>query len=277
MAPDPDSLPRPAPSLSDRDHRTATVLVVLGGADPVDEDRLRGSAGKQTLVIAADSGLDVALTAGLTVHHVVGDMDSVDPEALAAAVSAGAEVHRHPADKDATDGELAVDLAVGKLGEAEAVPGGGRGRLLVVGGGGGRLDHLLGDLLGLASDRLARFWVTAHFGSATVSVVRPGQQRAIIGCSGEVVSLLAPLGPARGVTTSGLRWALTDGDLAPGSTRGISNALEQATATVELRQGVLLAVQPGHLARDIENRSTHYDPAPRIGDGGFGGSEVDRP
>ena len=60
-------------------------------------------------VVAADGGLLRARGLGLTVDVVVGDLDSVTPEALAAAEAAGARVVRHPQAKDATDLELALD------------------------------------------------------------------------------------------------------------------------------------------------------------------------
>jgi hypothetical protein len=63
--------------------------------------------GDATVVIAADSGLDVARDAGFAVHHVVGDLDSARPEAVQDAVGRGAILHRHLCDKDATDFEPA--------------------------------------------------------------------------------------------------------------------------------------------------------------------------
>ena len=68
------------------------VLVVGGGPlHPAGVARAAGAA----LVVAADSGIDHALAAGLVVHHVVGDLDSASPEGVEAAVRAGAVVHPH--------------------------------------------------------------------------------------------------------------------------------------------------------------------------------------
>ncbi len=44
--------------------------------------------------------------------------------------------------------------------------------------------------------------------------------------------------------TAGLRWLLSDDELRPGSTRGVSNEMTATTATVTLTEGVLLAIQP---------------------------------
>jgi thiamine pyrophosphokinase len=46
------------------------------------------------------------------------------------------------------------------------------------------------------------------------------------------------------VTTSGLRFPLDGETLLPGSSRGVSNRFTAPRATVELTDGVLLAVRP---------------------------------
>ncbi|MCB0988529.1 MAG: thiamine diphosphokinase [Acidimicrobiales bacterium] len=254
---------------------TATrVLLFVGGdpefALPTDSDRplLDASGGAEAggavLVVAADSGLDRALVLGVSVDHVVGDMDSVSPRALEAAVRSGAIVHRHEADKDATDLELALDLAVELT---QTVTGGRIPGIHVVGGGGGRLDHLLGDVMLLAAPRLAAFTVTARFGPARLAVVRPDLPTTFDGSPGTVVSLLPIHGEAYGVTTTGLRWALTDGDLAAGTTRAVSNEMIGGPATVSLRAGTLAVVLPGTgtgRRNGIAPRTGPYDPAPRL-------------
>ena len=139
---------------------------------------------------------------------------------------------RHPPDKDASDLELA-------LREACAL---GARRVLVIGAGGGRLDHLLAGLLLLASAEWQQLALEAWVGTATLQVVR---RRTELGArEGERVTLLAAAGRAAGVTTTGLRWALRGEDLDPGSTRGLSNVVEQSPASVSLTSGVLFAVRP---------------------------------
>jgi thiamine pyrophosphokinase len=183
-------------------------------------------------VVAADGGLDRALELGLAVDVVVGDLDSVTPAALAAAEAAGARVARHPRAKDATDLELALE---------EAVAGGAR-RALVVASAEGRLDQLLGSLLLLAAERFRGLEVDALVGEALVHVVHGG--RTLRGAPGELVSLLAVGGPARGVVTEGLEYPLRGETLEPGASRGISNVFTATEARVALETGVLLAVRP---------------------------------
>lgn len=245
------------------------LIVLLIGGDPGSIGWAPSVSETPVLVVAADSGLDAAAGAGLSVDHVVGDLDSVDLATLTAAESAGATVHRHPLDKDATDIELALDLIVGLVAAADR-PSDARSlqpepfRLLVLGPGGGRLDHLLGDLLVLASPRLSHLDVTARIGRATVTVVHPGRGHRIWGMHRDQVSLLPLHGAARGVTTVGLRWPLTGADLVAGTTRGISNELVAQVASVEVEEGTVVVIQPGTVAADIPARSTPYDSSPRL-------------
>ena len=116
----------------------------------------------------------------------------------------------------------------------------------MVGGAGGRLDHLLGELSLLASDVYAGIELDAVLGRAMVNVVRG--ERLLVGRAGELISLLALHGPAVGVVTDGLVYPLRGETLAPGSSRGISNVFAAEEARVSLERGVVLAVRPGKRA-----------------------------
>lgn len=203
-------------------HRT--VVVLAGGPDPPRGIELPARA----TVIAADGGAEL----GWPVDLVVGDLDSIS-----AATLAGIEqVERHPAEKDATDLELALAAALRLDPE----------RILVVGGAGGRLDHLLSGLLLLAADTLAEVQVDAQLGAAAVHVIRG--ERSLRGESGELISLFAVHGPVDGIVTEGLVYPLRGETLAPGSTRGVSNVFAATEVRIALERGVLLAVRPSGIA-----------------------------
>lgn len=218
-----------------------TVVVVTGG-DPVDP-ALLALVPSDAFVIAVDSGIEHALALGLSIGLAIGDMDSVDAEALEGVAAAGAAVERHPEAKAATDLELALDAALAR----------GARRIHVLGGHGGRLDHLLANALLLAAPRYAATELHAHMGSAHVTVAR--DESRLHGEPGDLVTLLAVGGPAEGVRTTGLLYPLDGHDLLPGSTRGVSNELSEDQATVVVESGVLLAIQPGgagtHLRRNL--------------------------
>jgi thiamine pyrophosphokinase len=210
------------------------TAIVFAGSRPVAPELLAWLPGDAD-VVAADSGLGVATALGLHVDHLVGDLDSADAAAVTAAEAGGTTVDRHPAEKDATDLELALDAAITR----------GARRVIVVDGGGDRLDHLLGNLLLLASPALAGTDVEAFSGTARIAVARGGAPPVTVtGPPGSFVTLLAVGGAARGIVTDGLRYPLRDEDLAPSTTRGVSNELDAGTATVRLSEGTLLVVQP---------------------------------
>ena len=185
------------------------------------------------LVVAADVGLAEAERLGVRVEVLVGDLDSVDAEALERFEREGGEIRRYPDDKDATDLDLAIEAAVVA----------GVGRVVVVGGGGGRLDHLMANALVMGSPRYAAVEVDGVFGASRLHVCRG--RRELAGAPGELISLLALGGSARGVRTEGLRWPLEDAVLDPGSSLGVSNLFLGERAVVEVAEGVLLAIRPG--------------------------------
>ena len=211
-------------------HERVLALVFTGGDPPTSHDQR--DLADPALVIAADAGLHHAQRLGYRVDVVVGDLDSVDPAAVAVAEAAGAVIERHPAAKDASDLELALGAAL----ERHAT------HVIVLGGHGGRLDHFLANTLLLASPDLAALTVEARFDGATVFVVRDRVE--LHGEPGDLVTLLPLGGPAHGVVTDGLRYPLRSETLHPGSTRGLSNELVDRAAVVTVDDGVLLAVLP---------------------------------
>lgn len=211
-----------------------TVAIVFTGGDPPDSWVLAGLP-TEAFVVAADSGVVHAAAAHRPVDLVVGDLDSAPDEAIAAAEADGARVERHDISKDDTDLGLALDAAA-----AEGVD-----HIVVVGGAGGRLDHLFANVSALTLPRYASIEITALLGSATVTVVRGS--RTLRGPLGDYVSLFAMGGPAHGVVTSGLLFPLRNETLLPGSTRGVSNELVRPEARVRVADGVVVAIQPGEV------------------------------
>jgi thiamine pyrophosphokinase len=205
--------------------------IVAAGGDPLD-DGWHASLPAADLVIAADSGIAHLYALGLTPHVVVGDLDSAAPDHLRRANREGARIDRFPADKDATDLELALTVAQ-DMGATEVT---------VIGGSGGRLDHLIGGLNLLAAPRWSSMRITALAGPARLTVIH--NRAELTGSVGSIVTLLAIGGTAQGITTTGLRWPLRDDDLPPTSTRGISNEITDGPVTVQVRTGTLFAIQP---------------------------------
>ena len=201
---------------------------MFAGGDPPPAQAARWIPGG-TFVIAADSGLDHAHRLGFEADLLVGDLDSVS---LAASDRHQGEVERYSEHKDCTDLELALEVARRR---ADVT--------VVVGGHGGRLDHLLANAELLGDHRWAGSEILWLAGEDLATVIR--HQATLQGKPGDLVSLIPVGGHAIGVTTKGLQWSLEDATLAAGSTRGVSNRFTETAAKVIVRQGVVLAVQPG--------------------------------
>jgi thiamine pyrophosphokinase len=213
-----------------------TAVIVIGGGTP--DERVCAELPAERCVIAADSGLDAARALGLTVDLLVGDLDSVSPTGLAIAESAGTAVERHPPAKDATDTELAIDAALRQ------------GCVHLIGVSGGpraddpRLDHELGGLLAFARPDLGAVRVELWWGPTHLEVLHGPAAATLRGRPGDLVSLLPLHGAASGVVTEGLRFPLLGEELPAGSSRGVSNVVEHAPATVRVALGTLLVIHP---------------------------------
>lgn len=218
-----DQHPSPSPS--------PAALIVAAGSG-VDTGLARVDPAAFDLVVAADGGLDRALAGGMVPDLVVGDLDSVGADALAEAQRLGTRVVAHPRDKDETDLELAL----------AAVVDAGAGAATVVCDGGGRVDHAVANLCLLASPRWRRLDLRALVGEHEVYVVRTDRPCQLTPPPGALVSLLPVGGPATGVTTRGLRFALDGGRLEAWSGRGVSNEVVSSPVEVSLTAGVVLVV-----------------------------------
>jgi thiamine pyrophosphokinase len=205
---------------------------VVAGGDAAAEDatRLAGA----DLVIAADSGAEWLDRLGIRPDVLVGDMDSIDPGLLERLSNDGVTIERHTDDKDASDAELAVVRAISD----------GADEVVIVGAlGGGRLDHELANLLLVADGRWRGHRLQIVRGGTTARAVHGGERLELAGAVGDLVTLLSVNGDAWGVRTEGLRYPLAGESLGLGRSRGLSNQVDRAPASVSLERGTLLLVE----------------------------------
>ena len=201
-----------------------SALLVIGGEAPPSAAVL-ARMGEFAFVCAADSGLDTLRAWGITPDLVVGDMDSIaDPAVL----SGYAEVLRFPRDKDDLDTEIG-------LRELRAR---GYRHIVMAGGGGGRLDHLLAlrallerpdgpDEWLSTAERVARIRVPTRFPVAV----------------GTTVSVFPLSGGASGMHSEGLRWPL-DGLSWNAGQFGVSNVAMKPEFLVDPGKRPVFVVMP---------------------------------
>ena len=186
------------------------------------------------LAVAADSGYDLARAYGVAVDVIVGDMDSVrSPDYLRE--SLGVQIMRFHGDKDETDTEIGLRV----LREA------GCRESTIVGGGGGRLDHLFAILaLFDRSDPPSR-WLPQGY-----SVVLVDGEIEIHERAGSTVSFF-PVGAEEcTMRTRGLKWPL-DGLVWRKGDAGVSNIVVGEEAGIEMASGRLIMVSDLHVLSGV--------------------------
>jgi len=178
---------------------------------------------KDMLVVCADGAYVWAREQGITPDIFVGDLDSLN-----APPQGAGEVILHNADKDATDGELAVDCALSRGAESVAI----------YGGGGGRDDHYMGNLMLLARAADAGAEAVMHTEYCEIHICKSLFQKYLK--PGTTVSVVPFCGDAHILDTEGLKYALKSSTLKAGSTLGISNVVTDSRVRVEVARGMAL-------------------------------------
>jgi thiamine pyrophosphokinase len=183
-------------------------------------------------LIGADGGTRHCLALDRRPHAVVGDLDSLEPEIVAQLATQGVAIERHPPAKDKTDLELAVEYGI-RHGATE---------LLLLGALGGRLDQTLANLLLLAR---AGWSIPIKLAEENqlAQIMRDEDYLVLDAPVGSTLSVMALSEQVTGITYTGLEYPLVDFTLPIGSTRGVSNVVVKAPATISIRSGVLLVVQ----------------------------------
>ena len=200
-------------------------LLLIGGAGP-GKDALSLVARGMDLIVAADSGLELALAAGLSPDLVVGDMDSLSDIALLDRFPSS-HVLTFPRDKDETDTEIGLRIMRER----------GCGEIILAGGGSGRIDHLLGIAALFERAQPPSRWLTDYEDIRLVE-----REAEFSGWQGCTVSVF-PVGKrAARMHSEGLQWPL-DGLVFHRGFGGISNRATSARVRISVGVGRLLVVR----------------------------------
>ncbi len=207
----------------------ASPHVLIVGSAPARATHLQTLALASDVIVCADGGGDAVLLADLMPAVVLGDMDSISNDTRSRLANAGVVFQTHPTDKDKTDLELALDYALSLR----------PSRITIAGALGGiRLDHTIGNLMLLTLPSLRDIDTRIEDEAGVAFAVTAHRQFA--GSPGDYVSLLPLTERVEGIATEGLRYALHGETLRRGSTRGISNELDDAQASITVSAGLLL-------------------------------------
>lgn len=195
------------------------VLIVAAG-EPPSPALLKEKLAWCDWVVAVDGGLLPLMELQTVPDAVVGDMDSVETECVERMCKLGSVCERAQVEKNDTDAFLALEMAV-KRGACEVV---------LLGGTGGRIDHLLSNIMLLKWAQQKNICLVIEDDLQTLEL---GQGR--FECKGEVgqtVSLI-PADKEATVTVSGMKYPLQGLLLTNSRPRGVSNILQRQVATIE--------------------------------------------
>jgi len=204
-----------------------TALIAVGGEAPP-LSRAAFLLPLADLVCAADSGLDLLRSWKVLPDLIVGDMDSLSDPSLLAGYPED-RIHRLPRAKDESDTEAALRLCAGR----------GAGRFIIVGGGGGRLDHLLALRALFERSLRPSEW---HLAEDSVYLVEAGSSRTFATGAGALVSVFPLAGGSGSMRSRGLRWPL-EGLAWDSGGLGLSNEAVDAEVEIGAGRGDLLVVR----------------------------------
>lgn len=219
-----------------------TAVLLLGGT-PVVAAGLLDSIRRACFVAAADAGAAMAVAAGRLPDLLVGDFDSLPEPMLEDCRRAGAEICRLPVHKDQTDGEYLMSRVAG-------LP---YRRLLILGGLGGRLDHMLANIcitLPLAEAGCEIYFAADDMLAVVLAAGDEPRELHLAGFGGRTFSLQSLSEECRLVQEAGFEYPL-DAPLLQASSLGISNVVAGDAAAVRLTGGRLLACLELHPDEDM--------------------------
>lgn len=174
-------------------------------------------------IIAADSGLDIAEILGLKCNLAVGDFDSIENQTLLSNV----EYEEYPKDKDYSDTELAI----------KHIKDMGFDSYILIGGGEGRMDHLINiwSLFNKYGSPIC--WITRKESMYLVET-----KRSFITAKGESVSIIpSNLKDESVVNCDDLKWKLNNFKI-DNSHLSLSNEATKGNLVIDSKLGKVYVV-----------------------------------
>lgn len=200
------------------------VLITGGSGPPLEV--VSSELSRAGSIIAADSGFDYAIENGIVVDRIVGDLDSVRNMKALHGLPDDTVIRIPHNEKDETDTEMGLRM-LREMGYSDIV---------MIGGGGGRLDHLFGLFSLFERSFSPLIWYTDH------AMVYRIDRRVAFRCRiGERVSFF-PVGAEEcNMETDGLKWPL-DGLQWKRGDIGISNEAISDKIIVNMTRGRLIMI-----------------------------------
>jgi len=197
--------------------------LILANGRPPRKGLLRTIRQRADIFVCADGGANAAAAMNEPPDLIIGDLDSIKSATVRKFKSVRT---RRIADQNSTDLEKALTWVIGRNYD----------RVDVLGGLGGRVDHLAGNLSALGKfSRSAEIRFIEDDGV----MIAVGSELTFHAPPGTTVSLV-PLSRCEGIVTRGLKWELRNGVLELGVRESTSNVVQSTPVMVQVRRGTLL-------------------------------------
>ncbi len=185
-------------------------------------------------IIAGDRGLEALYQLKIIPNHVVGDFDSVSPEILKFYKKQSQIIfHTYNAEKDNTDTDIALQLAI-RLKSS---------KITIMGALGKRMDHAIANIHILKAALEANIpcqMIDEHNRIYLINKEMTLEKEKIYG---KYVSLISLTSTVEGLTLTGFKYPLHDYTLPIGTSLGISNEIIADTASIEMKNGILIVIE----------------------------------
>lgn len=210
-----------------------TYIFSGGELNPSFAEKVMEKDTEVVTVIAADKGVESCSAMGVEPDYIVGDFDSTSDSMKEYLDNRRDRVTRLNPIKDDTDTEAALRLAFEKT----------KGDIIIFGGTGTRLDHVLGNIsilgLGFEENRQV-FLVDEHNRIRLVKdhlVLEKKEQ------FGKYVSVVPLWKQAKGVTLKGFAYPLENAVMEGFTSLGISNEIAEDRAEISVEEGILIVIE----------------------------------
>lgn len=205
------------------------VALVLNGDEPgADELKLLDAC---DATVCADGAAQALLKTNHPPTVIVGDLDSLKPDAYKWADALDIPIERHKGEKDQSDGELALEKAFGL----------GATSVLIMGGHGGRSAMFLSNLKLLRQCFDKGIEASMVGKGESLRYIGAGHEHVWAGRTGATLNLIPVDGEAK-VSLEGTSFDGKEIALARTGSRGVSNKILKDAAKVSVLAGTVLAV-----------------------------------
>ncbi len=195
-------------------------------------EEIRRSA---SMTVCADGGIDFCYRAGMKPDLAVGDFDSAEPSLIERARAEGVRIVEFPQEKDETDLDIALKMTYRS----------GIKRCYVYGALGGRIDHEMTNIMLLRRYACMGMRVSLIGRSSTIEVLTHEFGCSFEGKAGCPVSLIPLSEILCGVRTRGMKYELHGEDMVSGSSRGVSNLIDDDYAEITCIAGEAAVITSG--------------------------------